>query len=1007
MAMVKSPGAAAGSGCHAASEIRSACGGDADGIEQILRKCRLQGPDGRERRGFGWFLVPFFMDNDALRRYTVGWERFGAVLRKANITLAPEEVEQLCRYYAKNGKEDLVNYKAFCNDLDRDELFEGVPAEAKAGPLQSVGGDDAAMLSRLLSRFAALSTSLSLKACFQDFDKLRSGQVSSTQFERALPFEVNREELRVLLYSYHCQNSLRGAAKDRVNYARFCTDVDALGDVAEGAAAQSPTRARAAASPPSAPKSRNVDELLALIRQKVKVYRIRILETMQDYDKLRCGSITQAQFKSCFSRLRLHRFNLDKDELQALCDRYMITDAQGVAKVQYTKFHDAIEEVFTVKGLEKQPGATQHFDDGDFRNDPKTASLTADEEARVECIMTKIKTTVQCRRVLLKPMFHDYDRASKGIYQTWHTSKSQFERVLAMHVPALSPAEYELLERKYATPGDANNVNYVLFCNHLDDQETKAAIIPPSFQASDTEYVRIGRKEPDTHLQDLVDDIRAQILTQRVRIYDFFRDYDKLRSGLISVAQFGRGLSMARVELSAEELQKLAEHYRQPGDGDRVRWMAFADSVDEVFTTKNLEAQPEKSTQKQLEITQRMAMEREALVEGQMQQILEKLKSAVRARGILLPPFFRDFDTHNCGQIAPNRLQQAMSRHSFNLSSREIATIVRCYQDPRTRDVCYRKLIQDIDDFEDGIGGGYGGISPRRGGHHYSPSRARGGGSPGSPMNSTGGFRRTRQSEKKITLEDTLDSIKGKVHRNRIRLNEFFTDPDPLRKGVVPLPKFRTGLDMARLDLTESQFELLEAKYSIAGWQGCIDYKTFIADVTVETHAQNLEKNPTKEIATYTPMPRIPRQQNGDSLKARMQDRTQDVADAFARVAEEAKYTPDFVGTFRRLDRSNERFKIQYGGALPSGDFDTAMESLGVLKRTSPRDATLLGSIKKAYTVMVDPQMMTGSVRDYVDFLALVSDVEAHLRTHGGFGEDPWQGLRAAQKMKACGTVRE
>ena len=49
------------------------------------------------------------------------------------------------------------------------------------------------------------------------------------------------------------------------------------------------------------------------------------------------------------------------------------------------------------------------------------------------------------------------------------------------------------------------------------------------------------------------------------------------------------GLSMAKIPISHQEFQQLADTYKAPKDGDHVRWRDFCDHVDEIFTKKGLE----------------------------------------------------------------------------------------------------------------------------------------------------------------------------------------------------------------------------------------------------------------------------------------------------------------------------------------------------------------------------------------------------------------------------------
>jgi len=76
---------------------------------------------------------------------------------------------------------------------------------------------------------------------------------------------------------------------------------------------------------------------------------------------------------------------------------------------------------------------------------------------------------------------------------------------------------------------------------------------------------------------------------QRIRISEFFRDFDKLRSGFITSSQFRIGLNMAKIVLSGDEYKKLCEFYKAPKAGDHIKWRVFSDDVDEIFTKKGLE----------------------------------------------------------------------------------------------------------------------------------------------------------------------------------------------------------------------------------------------------------------------------------------------------------------------------------------------------------------------------------------------------------------------------------
>ena len=74
---------------------------------------------------------------------------------------------------------------------------------------------------------------------------------------------------------------------------------------------------------------------------------------------------------------------------------------------------------------------------------------------------------------------------------------------------------------------------------------------------------------------------------------EFFRDYDKLRSGLITETQFQSSISLAvekRAHLNQNDIKKLTEYYRQP-DG-RIFYKEFVDSMDHAFNIPEFEKKP-------------------------------------------------------------------------------------------------------------------------------------------------------------------------------------------------------------------------------------------------------------------------------------------------------------------------------------------------------------------------------------------------------------------------------
>jgi hypothetical protein len=66
------------------------------------------------------------------------------------------------------------------------------------------------------------------------------------------------------------------------------------------------------------------------------------------------------------------------------------------------------------------------------------------------------------------------------------------------------------------------------------------------------------------------------------------------------------------------------------------------------------------------------------------------------------------------------------------------------------------------------------------------------------------------KEKEKLQPSVLLEKIKCAVKVKRIRLDEYFKDFDPLRKGILPANKFRGVLSQMKIDLDEESLLLLE-----------------------------------------------------------------------------------------------------------------------------------------------------------------------------------------------------
>jgi hypothetical protein len=98
------------------------------------------------------------------------------------------------------------------------------------------------------------------------------------------------------------------------------------------------------------------EDLMSRIRHIVLTQRLRVNEFFEDYDPLRCGSISKGQFRRGLGMLGLSKLGLhdiNDGQFKLLCDMYQ--DAQKRDQVQWTKFFWDVQSGESVDQMELLP----------------------------------------------------------------------------------------------------------------------------------------------------------------------------------------------------------------------------------------------------------------------------------------------------------------------------------------------------------------------------------------------------------------------------------------------------------------------------------------------------------------------------------------------------------------------------------------------------------------------------------------------------------------------------
>ncbi|XP_064617922.1 uncharacterized protein LOC135482031 [Liolophura sinensis] len=820
-------------------------------------------------------VTEFFHDYDGLRSGFVTRPMFFRCLwQTLGIKLTPEQEDYLASKYGCGSKGD-INYRKFCETINqpfnprlvsKDPSSQRVEAKEFLGTIRSVrpldpeGEKDLFNLLQKIQRYYQYH-GINLRTCFSDFDKHHVGTVTESQFYRSFPGppDVTERDMYLLVTKY------RDPENDGlVNYLNLHHDVMAISQLLDQGKGLPviPTR-----NVDFAPHVITDDPTLNQVFDKimVAVYKngIRTTEFFRDHDPLRSGIITENQFICGLALAVGKEAQLSRGEIQKVVEFYRQSDG----RVAYKDFCDIMENAFNTPHLEKKPTHTVTRPlRGALTRTLKP--LTESEEQRVLFILEGMADIVKKRRLMMYPYFKDYDR---GIAYTRVVTKTQFGRILHFLSLNVSSEDLKLLCRKFEDPA-SGDVNYPAFVQAVDQEFVGHTMEDVSTQNTNrTNVVNLERVDNrgEVSLDELMSRIRHIILTSRLRVTEYFQDYDPLRSGSITKAQFLRGLAslglskLGQHDLSQKQASMLCDFYSSPTQADKVLWTKFVDDVESVFTQPGLEKNPTY----QVPPSEMFRVPKPGTVdwsmasaehEGMVERAMKRLKERTCQRHILVKPVFQDFDRHNNGHVTRSQFRQCLTMLELHASEPEMIALEAKYCNDMGFD--YKAFLQDLEP-----------QTPRK--LMYLERQE--------TLRRVNQIKHLPELNPATDLEQVLLKVKTKVMKERLRPLEFMRDYDKLRSGRMLKTSFRRALDLCRFELKESEISILEDRYQAAN-PDYVDYLKFCDELESVFTTKDLEKAPLLNVTQFTP----PVEWQMNTLPAEMQSK---FTECMNRIAEKVR----------------------------------------------------------------------------------------------------------------------
>ena len=194
------------------------------------------------------------------------------------------------------------------------------------------------------------------------------------------------------------------------------------------------------------------------------------------------------------------------------------------------------------------------------------------------------------------------------------------------------------------------------------------------------------KDEEEVDVQHLMERLRHHVLVNRIRVSQYFADFDALHSGAVTRAQFERGLSymglssIGRHHLTAGQLATLCHIYEDPKDRQKIAWTRFAADMESVFTLPNLEYTPSVQVPPSTiyEVPKPGTMDWRFSDEPQRtftEKVLARLAAYVAERRALIRPFFKSIDAHNNGHLPRGRFRQGLTLSELHCTEAEMQAL--------------------------------------------------------------------------------------------------------------------------------------------------------------------------------------------------------------------------------------------------------------------------------------------------------------------------------------------
>lgn len=217
------------------------------------------------------------------------------------------------------------------------------------------------------------------------------------------------------------------------------------------------------------------DESMNRLKKVVYKHRIRVKEFLSDFDRLRSGTMHENFFITGLSMAGIDK-KLSVQQIETIVDAYRVQVTPSLSMIDWVRFVEDVEIIFTLKGLDKAPLTKIAAEPIELLDKTRyqfcRKQLTCEKEDRLNTVLGEMASRAAKRGILVKPFFEDASRDPNSARMINHVTPQQFKQVLNVKLGMnVEPRDLELLIEKYITEDYGDLVNYVAFSSRVDPSE--------------------------------------------------------------------------------------------------------------------------------------------------------------------------------------------------------------------------------------------------------------------------------------------------------------------------------------------------------------------------------------------------------------------------------------------------------------------------------------------------------------------------------------------------------